>query len=152
MENLQGKLIEATSLLDDSVFEKAVVLITEHNSNGASGFVINKPFPRKLNELEEFSHEAAIDLYAGGPVATEYLFFMHSVPDLITGGKAITDHLFLAGDFKKAVELLTNGKLSPTQVKIFIGYCGWDAGELENEIEEGSWNVKSGSLFKSEPL
>lgn len=146
MENLQGKLIEATALLDGSVFEKTVVLITEHNSNGATGFVINKPFPRKLNELEEFNQAAAIDLYAGGPVATEHLFFIHSISDLITGGKAITDDLFLGGDFKKAVELLTHGKRSPTQVKIFIGYCGWDAGELETEMEEGSWNIKSGSL------
>lgn len=146
MENLQGKTIEATSLLDGFYFEKAEILITEHNANGATGFVINKLFSRKLNELEEFKHAAAIDLYAGGPVDTEHIFFIHTAPEQIPGGKLIHDNVHLAGDFQKAVELLTNGKLSAEQVKIFIGYCGWDAGELEAEIGEGSWKIKSDSL------
>lgn len=148
---LQGKLITATSALDGSWFEKAVIFITEHNHEGAVGFVLNKLFPRKLNELEEFKLAAAIELYSGGPVDAAHIYFLHKKAELLQGTE-ISPGVYYGGDFKKAVDLLSNGKLSSEEVKVFIGYCGWDPGELESEIEEGSWEVKSGSLLKSEPL
>ncbi len=138
---LQGKILSASAALDGSWFEKAMIFITEHNQNGATGFVLNKLFSRKLNELEEFKHAAAIDIYTGGPVANEQLFFLHSSPGNIPGGINITANIYQAGDFKKAIALLSNGQISSTKIKIFIGYCGWNSNELEAEIEEGSWKL-----------
>lgn len=137
---LQGKILIATAALDGSWFQKAVIFITEHNEKGAVGFVTNKPYPRKLNELEEFKHAVSIDLYSGGPVHAEHIYFLHKKPKLLQGLE-INPGVYYGGDFKKVVELLSNGKLSAGEVKVFIGYCGWDAGELESEIEEGSWEV-----------
>ncbi len=137
---LQGKILTATAALDGSWFEKAEIFITEHNSKGAVGFVTNKLYPRKLNELEEFKHAASIDLYSGGPVYATHIYFLHNKAELLQG-KEVSPGVYYGGDFKKAVELLSNGKLSASEVKVFIGYCGWDAGELESEIEEGSWEV-----------
>jgi putative transcriptional regulator len=151
MENLQGKTIEATSLLDGSLFEKAIILITEHNAKGASGFVVNKHFSRKLNELEEFNHAAAIDIFEGGPVDKEHIYFLHNKADILQGTE-VNPGIFFGGDFHKAVKLLSDGKLSAEDVKVFIGYCGWGTGELESEIEEGSWKINVGSLFENEPL
>lgn len=148
MQNVKGKIIKATPALND-YFKDAVIFITEHNEKGAAGFVINRLFHRKLNELQEFSFASAIDIYEGGPVDNEHLYFLHTTS---LGGEPITDNIYLGGNFNEAVKQLTNGTLSSSEIKIFIGYCGWDAGELEAEIEEGSWNVKSGSLFESEPL
>lgn len=137
-----GILLAATPLLDGSIFEKALIYITEHNSNGAMGFVVNKPFHRNLNELEEFNHSISFPLYEGGPVDQEHLFFLHQRPDLVEAGTPVNDGIYIGGDFKTAVACINNKSLTKEDIKIFIGYCGWDAHELEAEIEEGSWIIQ----------
>lgn len=141
MQNLKGKFLISTPALNNTFFERSVLFITEHDQNGATGFVINHLFQRKLNELEEFKHASAIDIYTGGPVADDQLFFLHSSPDNIPGGSNIIANIYQGGDFRKAVDLLSNGQISATEIKIFIGYCGWNKDELEAEIEEGSWKL-----------
>jgi putative transcriptional regulator len=136
-----GIFIRSTSLLDDSFFEQSVLFIAEYNDKGAMGFVINKAFPRTFNELEEFKHSIPFPLYEGGPVDQEHLYFMHQRPDLIEGGVLVDNGIYLGGDFKAAVTHLNNRTITATDIRLFIGYCGWDSGELEAEIAEGSWNV-----------
>ncbi len=151
MESLKGSFLVSTGALNDSYFENAVVFITEHDHKGGVGFIINHLFERKLNELVEFKHSPAIDIYAGGPVATEHLFFLHTSP-FIQGSTQVIENIYLGGDFKKGVELYGNGQLSSSEIKIFLGYCGWNANELEAEIEEGSWqkiNAATESVFKN---
>lgn len=136
-----GTFISSTSLLDDTFFEKTVILITEYNKNGATGFVINKSFPRKLNELEEFKNGIPFPLYDGGPVDREHLFFVHQRPDLIKDGTPVSNNIYLGGDFKEAVRHINHKTITEKDIKLFIGYCGWDYHELDDEIEEGSWTV-----------
>jgi putative transcriptional regulator len=143
-----GLLLSATALLDDTVFEKAHILITEFNTNGALGFVVNKPFGRSLTELAEFKNGRPFPLYEGGPVDQQHLFFIHQRPDLIEDGTAVGNGIYYSGNFKQAVEAVNSTALTSAQLKIFVGYCGWDAGELEAEIAEGSWEPEDavGSL------
>lgn len=136
-----GIYIKSTPLLDDTVFEKTVILITEYNEKGAMGFVVNKLFPRTFNELQEFSNSRPFPLYEGGPVDQEHLFFVHRRPELIRGGVLIAENIYLGGDFKAAVKHINNGTLPEQDIRLFIGYCGWDFGELDAEIAEGSWQV-----------
>jgi len=137
-----GTLLRSTSLLDDTIFENTSILVTEHNEKGAMGFVVNKLFERKLNELEEFKHIIPFPLHDGGPVDREHIFFIHQRPDLIKNGTLISNNFYLGGDFKSAVKLINDYIITEKDIKIFIGYCGWDANELEAEIAEGSWNVQ----------
>lgn len=134
-----GQVIISTALLDGTNFEKAVILLTECNDKGAMGFVFNHPNGRTFNELVEFADAPPIPLFAGGPSETDMLYFVHQRPDLINGGELVSGHIYAGGDFTQTVALLKEGKLSTQDVKLFTGYCGWDAGELEAEIEEGSW-------------
>ena len=136
-----GTFLQSTSKLDDDFFAKAVIFLTEHNSKGAMGFVINKLFPRNLNELAAFSDSPAFPLYDGGPVDREHLFFVHRRPDLVAGGTQVTGDIYLGGDFTHAVLHINNQTLTTKDIRLFIGYCGWDLGELEAEIAEGSWTV-----------
>jgi putative transcriptional regulator len=131
-------LISALSL-EDPNFNKVVLFICEHNPKGAMGFVINKVFPRAFNELAEFNQSVAFTLYSGGPVEKESLFFIHQRPDLIEGGTKITGSIYLGGNFKQAVANINSGVLNNGDIRLFIGYCGWDDSELEAEIAEGSW-------------
>jgi putative transcriptional regulator len=144
-----GIFICSTSLLDDSFFEGAVIYLTEYNDKGAMGFVVNKLFPRNFNELEEFKHSIPVRLHDGGPVDREHLYFLHRRPDVIPDGTLIADGIYFGGDFQKAVAAINDGSITPdADIRLFIGYCGWDHLELEGEITEGSWTIeKSGNVF-----
>ena len=145
-----GTFLKSTDLLDDTFFGQAVIFIAEHNEKGAMGFVVNRQFPRKLNELVEFMHAGPFPLYEGGPVDQEHLYFLHRRPDLIEGGAPVTDGIYLGGNFGGAVQLIEKKALQECDIRIFIGYCGWDNGELEAEVAEGSWEVLDGEpLFNT---
>ena len=136
-----GQLLISTPLLDDTFFEQTILVITEVNSDGCIGFIINQLHGRNLNELQEFRHGPAQPLYNGGPVQSDMLYCLHSRPDVVANSFIISEGLATGGDFTAIVALLKAGKLSSQEVKCLIGYCGWDAGELEAEIAEGSWQV-----------
>lgn len=138
-----GSIIKSTRALDGSVFENVTVFIAESNEKGAIGFVVNKIFERPLNALQEFSYLPYFDLYAGGPVEKEHLFFIHRRPDIIEGGEKICDGILLGGNFKQAAAGINEFLITGADIKIFIGYCGWDYQELEAEIAEGSWEITS---------
>ena len=152
-----GTILISSSSLKDLNFDKVVVFITEYNSKGAMGFVINNLFPRKFNELVEFNNSRNFLLYEGGPVENDKLFFLHQRPDLIEEGIPIMDSIFLGGNFKQAVAKINEGILMEKDIKLFVGYCGWDPGQLEEEVEEGSWiicenNTKAIFLSNTEML
>ena len=147
-----GTFIKSTSALNNTFFEDVVIFISEHNAQGAMGFVISRPFNRCLNELEEFKHSIDMPLYEGGPVDQEHIFFLHMRPDLIEKGSRIASGIYLGGDFNQVLECLNNATLGPDHIKLFIGYCGWNKDELEAEIKEGSWEIIVGNnsdIFKS---
>jgi putative transcriptional regulator len=136
-----GTFLISSATMDDPYFKGSTVFITEYNDKGAMGFVINKLFPRKLNELVEFRHSKDFPLYAGGPVDTEGLFFLHCRPDVIEGSVFVADNIYLGGNFEQAVRGINNKSLAEKDIKLFIGYCGWDFGELDKEAAEGSWVI-----------
>lgn len=140
-----GSFLKSTEALNGTDFSGATVILTEYNANGAVGYVVNNAFGRSLNELEEFKNSPNFPLYDGGPVDKEHLFFLHRRPDVIDGGAVVGNGMFNGGDFKKAVEALSDQRLTANDIKIFVGYCGWDAGELEEEIAEGSWIATEGT-------
>lgn len=146
MDITPGTILASSPAMDDPFFEKAIVFITEYNDKGAMGFVINKLFPRTLNELVEFRHSKAFPLYDGGPVNREGLFFIHQRADLIQGGSLVTGNIYLGDNFEEAVRSINNKSLTENDIKLFIGYCGWDDKELDNEIAEGSWIIHTSDM------
>jgi putative transcriptional regulator len=144
-----GNLFTASASMDDPHFIGADIFIAEYNEQGAMGFVINKIFERPFNALTEFAGSPGFPLYTGGPVDNEHLFFLHRRNDLIPGGTLVAGEVYLGGDFKQAIAYINDKTLGEANIKIFIGYCGWDRGELEAEIEEGSWILKNnaGDIF-----
>jgi len=138
-----GTILISSPALEEPHFAKSIILITEYNTNGAIGFIINKLFPRSLNELVEFNFSKVFPMFKGGPIGNESIYFIHRRPDLIEGGIHIVDNIFLGDDFQQAVANVNSGTMQKNEIKIFIGYCGWDAGDLETEIEEKSWLIST---------
>jgi putative transcriptional regulator len=140
MRNLKaGIYINSTAALNGSFFEHTTILIVQHNEKGSLGFVTNKSFGKSLHELIEFNHSKPFPLMDGGPVDRDHLFVLHKRPDIIDGGKEIPNGLYFGGNMEQVVEAINTRAASKEEIQIFIGYCGWDAGELEAELEEGSW-------------
>ena len=134
-----GIYIKSTDALNGSFFEHTTILIVKHNNEESVGFVTNTPFQNSLHELIEFNQSKPFPLMDGGPVDREHLFVLHKRPDLIDGGEQVTQDLYLGGNMDQVIEAINNRGANNQEIQIFIGYCGWDVGELEAEIEEGSW-------------
>ncbi len=133
--------IKSTAALNGSFFEDTTILIVEHNEAGSTGFITNKPFGKSLHDLIEFKHAKPFPLMNGGPVDRAHLFVLHKRPDLIEGGKQLTNGLYLGGNMEQMVQAINKGDVNQEDIQLFIGYCGWDSGELEAELEEGSWII-----------
>ena len=136
-----GIYIKSTEALNGTFFEHTTILIVKHNDEESLGFVTNIPFQKSLHELIEFNQSKPFPLMDGGPVDREHLFVLHKRPDLIDGGEQVTNDLYLGGNMEQVIEAINNGGANNQEIQIFIGYCGWDAQELEAEIEEGSWKL-----------
>ena len=141
-----GIYIKSTAALIGSFFEDTTILLVEHNEAGSTGFVINKPFGKYLNDLLEFNHAKPFPLMDGGPVDREHLFVLHKRPDLIEGGKQLTDGLYLGGNMEQVIEAINTKGATDQEIQLFIGYCGWDLGELEAELKEGSWTLSNDEI------
>jgi len=136
-----GIYIKSTDALIGGFFEHTTILIVKHNEEGSLGFVTNKPFGKSLHELIEFNHAKPYPLMDGGPVDRDHLFVLHKQPNLIEGGEKITNGLYLGGNMVQVIEAINTGSATQEEIQLFIGYCGWDAGELEAELNEGSWTL-----------
>ena len=141
MEIAPGTLLVSTPLLKGSLFEASVILLVECNENGVIGFIVNKLFPRKLNELTEFKDTIASSIFYGGPVDNEHLFFVHQHADVIEGSMYVSGKIGWGGNFEQTLQYIQEGLVLEKEVKIFIGYSGWDVQQLKDEIAEGSWEV-----------
>ena len=77
----------------------------------------------------------------GGPVDRDHIYVLHKRPDLIDGGKQVSNGFYLGGNMDQVIEAINTNAANNKEIQLYIGYCGWDPGELEAEIEEGSWIV-----------
>lgn len=146
MQLKAGNFIQSTGALADTLFNSVIIFLSEYNADGAVGFITNKAHGRSLHELVEFRHSKPFPLGNGGPVDTEHLFFLHRRPEIISGSTHINGGVYYGGNFAEAVTAINEKQLLAKDVKIFVGYCGWDAGELEAELEEKSWMLMDGTI------
>jgi putative transcriptional regulator len=143
----QGRLLISEPALMDFYFGKSVVLLVEHNSDdGTFGLILNKPVHLKLNEVVKDFPEIDFPLFLGGPVHPDRLFYLHTLGDLIPGSQNVFGNLYWGGDINKLIELINLKQVTPAHVKFFIGYSGWDAGQLTREMKEKSWIVSKATL------
>jgi putative transcriptional regulator len=141
-------LIAMPNMRDDN-FSGAVVYLCEHNANGALGLVINRPTELPLQELFQ-KVDLKLDradlvnapVYFGGPVQTERGFVLHDRLDAEGGHYNSTMKIGAAGlemtTSRDVLEALAGGA-GPKRVFVTLGYSGWSAGQLEDEISRNGW-------------
>ena len=139
-------LLISEPFLGDPNFERSVVLMCEHEAGyGSFGLVLNQTSELKLDDVLDDNIYPDIPLFIGGPVQHNTLHYFHRRPDLIDGGVEIMDGLTWGGDFEQIKRLLNSSVLSPDDIRCFIGYSGWDEGQLNDELRQDSWMVSKTS-------
>ena len=81
------------------------------------------------------------NLSMGGPVAPDTLHYLHNLGDMIPNSILVAEDIFWGGDIDAVKELIKNRKINHTQIRFFLGYSGWSAGQLERELKENSWVI-----------
>lgn len=134
-ETLAGSLLLAHPAMKDPNFRRSVVLMSAHNAEGAMGVVLNRPLGRKLGELSgdfALGPLAGVPLFSGGPVQAEQLV----LAAWQTRSDGFRMHFGIEPD-RAQLLLAEDG----THVRGFLGYSGWSAGQLENEMRLRTWVV-----------
>lgn len=137
----KGRVLIADPFTDDDYFGRAVVYLCDHNSEGTFGFVLNNFIDIDLNEVAKNFPDIKSNISIGGPVQTEHIFFLHTVGKSIEGSMEVDDGIFIGGDYDQLKQKLDDGEIKPNQVRFFLGYSGWSAGQLQEEIDNHSWIV-----------
>ncbi len=140
--NIQkGKiLIAEPSILGDKSFNRSIILLTEHNEEGAVGFILNKPTEFVLKDLV-FELDCDFRIYSGGPVENDNLYFIHRLPQLIPESIAIADGLFWGGNYDAIKTYLEQDLIKEDEIRFFLGYSGWTNEQLIAEIKEKTWTL-----------
>jgi putative transcriptional regulator len=144
--SLRNQLLIATPTLADGIFKSSVTYICEHNEDGAMGIIINRPSDlmikdilEDINAIENSEFESR-PVMLGGPVGLERGFVLHQTgPDQIEwlSSLQITDDVALTGS-KDILASLLEGQ-GPENFLLVLGYAGWSAGQLEQELVENAW-------------
>jgi putative transcriptional regulator len=135
----KGILLIANPFLKDPNFSRTVIFLCEHTEEGSFGFVLNKKFPKTLEELVPDLNINAFPVYQGGPVQRDALHFLHQYPQLISGGEKVMENIYWGGNFESLLINLRNKDINTEGIRFFIGYSGWGEGQLNDELKEESW-------------
>jgi len=141
-------LIAEPSIIGDLSFNRAVILLADHNDLGSVGFILNKPLNYNLKDLIDGT-ESDIRVFNGGPVEQDNLYFIHTSPELIPNSIEIANGIYWGGDFKVVLNHINTGILSSKNIKFFLGYSGWDENQLDTELASKAWLVSQNTYENS---
>ena len=138
-QSLAGSLLLAHPGMQDANFRRAVVLLSSHDAEGAMGIVLNRPTGQTLGEIDGAFAQgelANVPLFTGGPVQADRLVICGI--GVLGDGEGLRLHF---GMEPHAAESLLREQGHEMQVRAFVGYAGWTAGQLENELKHDTWAI-----------
>lgn len=136
-----GDLLISEPFLQDENFIRSVVLLCEHSEEGSFGLIINKPSILKLGELVETLDFLDKAVFVGGPVEQNTLHFIYFGENALEGSISLGENIWWGGDFESLVEKLKLGLFNPDLVRFFLGYSGWGAEQLNDELSDETWII-----------
>ena len=143
---LKGFLLLDSGQLQGSFFQRTVVLVCQHDAEGAFGLVLNRATGSNVGEMVVADLPAALKecpLYLGGPVEPGALSFLHT--DALLPDANVMPDLNLGHSLDDLTEI--GESFSPARkVKMFAGYAGWTAGQLEDEMRREAWLTHPATL------
>lgn len=154
IQSLKGQLLLDGGKLRGSFFSRTVVLICQHDAEGAFGLVLNRPSENKVGEMIVADLPDSLKehtLYLGGPVQPAALSYLHS--DAYLPEANVLTNLNLGHSLDSLSEI--GDSFSPTQkLRVFAGYAGWSPGQLDDEMKREAWVAHPASVdlvFNADP-
>ncbi len=148
----KGKVLISEPFLADTFFNRSIVYLTDHNPKGSVGFILNKKLDIKICDAVSGFEGWEENLNMGGPVAPDTLHYLHILGNIIPKSVPIEDSIYWGGDIETIKGMIKTNAIKPYQIKFFLGYSGWSAGQLDRELKENSWviaKVKSEIIMAS---
>jgi putative transcriptional regulator len=140
MESLQGQLLVAAPSLLDPNFKRTVILVAQHTEEGAMGIVLNRPSDTTVFDAVPAHGELVGDdapVWAGGPVEPSGVIVLAEFDEPAESAELVFGDVgFMSADADPATIALATRR-----ARVFAGYAGWSAGQLDAELEEESWIV-----------
>ncbi|MGA3267711.1 MAG: YqgE/AlgH family protein [Verrucomicrobiota bacterium] len=143
---LKGQFLLDSGQLSGSFFQRTVVLVCQHDAEGAFGLVLNRSLGRKVGEMIVANLPDTLKdspLYLGGPVQPGALSFLHT--DTFLPEADVLPNLALGHSLDDLIEVGESFS-SAKKVRMFAGYAGWSPGQLENEMKRKAWLTFPASL------
>lgn len=141
MKSLRNQFLIAMPQMRDPNFEGTVTYICDHNEHGAMGIIINRPLELSLGEILGQLNLGGQDInrpiYGGGPVQMERGFVLHSPQGEWESSLQISETVCLTTS--KDILAALADEVGPKENLVALGYAGWDAGQLEQEIIDNIW-------------
>ena len=151
-----GKLLVVPRDSPDPNFAESVVLLVHYGEDGVVGLMINRqttlPVSRLLPELKG-SSKYSDPVYVGGPVTPESVIALLQSRSEPHDATHVFGNVYLVST-KRDLESALAAGMGPGELRIYLGYCGWTRGQLENEVKRGGWYIFDGSgalVFDSKP-
>lgn len=151
-----GKLLVSARGLEDPNFAESVVLLIERDDNGTVGLMINRrsraTMSRVLQNLNTAKH-GSDPVYVGGPVELDTVFGLFRSQKKPDEGTSVLGDVYLVSS-RDLLEKTLAAASGPNDVRLYLGYCGWAAGQLENEVRLGGWwifDASAGLVFDPQP-
>lgn len=151
-----GKLLVAKRDAPDSTFAETVILVVRYTHGGTVGLMLNRrtevPISRALEPLKGAGGRSD-PVFAGGPVELPNVLALLRANVMPEGAEHVTGKVYLVPTGALLEKTLAK-RPDPADFRVYLGYCGWSPGQLENETRHGFWQVLSGSadiVFDSEP-
>lgn len=130
--------------MEDPNFRRTVILLCDHSVDGSFGLILNRPSGLMLAEAASEPLPFDAFLWLGGPVETDTLHYVHPFGDRLESALPVLDGVFWGGSFDELRAAIAGGDVDPKSVRFFVGYAGWGPGQLDAEVDEGSWIVLDG--------
>lgn len=141
-----GALLISEPFNPEPTFKRSVVLISQHNSKGTIGFIVNKPTQLKVHEaLDDFPEIDAV-VYWGGAIRLDSIYYIHSIENL-KGAHKIAEGIYWGGDYSQLKVMIEAGEVNSDQIKFLAGYSGWQGKQLEKEINSDNWWVTGADKY-----
>jgi putative transcriptional regulator len=151
-----GKFLVARRGLPSPFFAETVIFLTHHDRKGAMGLIVNRPTDVPLSRaLREIPGSQAREdfLYEGGPVENRGVLALLRSRGKLEGAQHVVADVYLIASKALLEKTLASGPL-PSSFRVYLGYSGWGPGQLEREMEMGSWFVLdpgAGAAFDKDP-
>jgi putative transcriptional regulator len=137
----KGSVLLSDPFLDDSYFSRSVIVLCDFSKDGAFGFVLTNYLDLDLAKLDTSFPVKNAKISVGGPVDNEHIFYIHQFGDQVDESIQIMNNLYFGGNYSQLQFILNESDENHKKVRFFLGYSGWGAEQLIEELKENSWIV-----------